>query len=150
MALLNAPHQEVFLCGNVLPDMGYQGNVFFKTSQPDFGWWYCDLNNAWTYMPQRGPTGLQGPPGLDGIQFVGEWDTDTAYVSGNVVGYDGSSYVCVADNSGSPPPNTMYWGVLAERGATWWSGSGAPTLVVGSKAGDYYLDEDSGLVYVLS
>lgn len=35
------------------------------------------------------------------------------------------------------------------EGTAWWYGQGAPTTVVGSKAGDFYLDSDTGLVYEL-
>ena len=60
----------------------------------------------------------------------------------------GSSYICMVSNTGDEPPHAS-WGSLAERGATWFSGHGVPGVVVGSKIGDYYFDEDSDLVYQL-
>ena len=36
------------------------------------------------------------------------------------------------------------------RGSQWFTGSGAPTTVTGSQAGDMYLDVDTGDVYKLS
>ena len=96
----------------------------------------------------QGATGPAGPPGAS--QWQGPWDVSTPYVEYDIVFDAGSSWVCILANTGNEPPNATYWEAMAERGATWWSGSGAPTLVVGSKAWDYYMDEDSGLVYVLS
>ena len=40
-------------------------------------------------------------------------------------------------------------GVMTDVGTVWWNGHGAPTTVVGSKLGDYYLDLDTDLVYQL-
>jgi len=38
---------------------------------------------------------------------------------------------------------------MTDVGTVWWNGHGAPTTVVGSKLGDYYLDLDTDLVYQL-
>lgn len=35
-------------------------------------------------------------------------------------------------------------------GTAWWYGEGTPTTVIGSKAGDYYVDTTTGLVYELN
>ena len=45
-----------------------------------------------------------------------EWDGSTAYVVGNKVAYEGSSYRCIADNAGELPTNTDYWLLIAEKG----------------------------------
>ena len=90
-----------------------------------------------------------GGVGGGSLNWRGPWSSATAYSVDDIVGYGGSSYVCTADCTDVPPPNVACWQTLAQRGATWWSGSGVPSLVVGSSPGDYYLDEDSGLVYVL-
>lgn len=36
------------------------------------------------------------------------------------------------------------------EGAAWWAGEGPPTTVIGSKAGDYYIDKLTGMFYELS
>lgn len=41
-------------------------------------------------------------------------------------------------------------GTDGARGSKWFTGSGAPTSVGGSIAGDFYLDTVTGDVYVLS
>ena len=48
---------------------------------------------------------------------LGEWDNSTNYVVADVVSYQGSSYICVADNNNTLPTDTAYWMVLAEAGA---------------------------------
>lgn len=47
----------------------------------------------------------------------GEWSNSTSYVVADVVSYQGSSYICRADNNNQLPTNTTYWQVLAEAGA---------------------------------
>lgn len=44
------------------------------------------------------------------------------------------------------PVQTM----LTPEGLRVWIGGGTPSLVVGASAGDYYLDEVTGCLYVLS
>lgn len=91
--------------------------------------------------------GVQGPPGMT---WRGAWLEGVSYAVDDAVFSGGSSYICTAAHAGHQPPNATYWDSLAERGATWYSGSGVPSLVVGSKAGDYYLDTDTGIVYQLT
>lgn len=47
---------------------------------------------------------------------LGEWSNSTSYVVADVVSYQGSSYICRADNNNQLPTNTTYWQVLAEAG----------------------------------
>ena len=94
--------------------------------------------------------GITGPPGPVGMAWRGDWSGSASYAVSDVAFSGGSSYICTAANTNHQPPNAAYWDSLAERGATWWSGDGVPTLVVGSKAGDYYLDRNSGIVYQLT
>lgn len=84
-----------------------------------------------------------------GIFWKGPWVISAAYAKGDIVSSEGSSFVCITANSGQPPPNVAYWENLAARGATWWSGAGEPTVVVGASPGDYYLDTVTGLIYKL-
>ncbi len=62
-----------------------------------------------------GPAGPQGPP----ISFRGGWSAATSYAIGDTVSYSGSGYIAVAVNSGREPDvSPVYWGVLAQSGAT--------------------------------
>jgi hypothetical protein len=82
------------------------------------------------------------------LRWKGPWSSSVDYVPGNLVSSDGSAYVCTSSSTNEEPPHA-HWDSLAERGATWFSGHGVPTVVIGSKVGDYYFDEDSDLVYEL-
>ena len=86
-------------------------------------------------------------PGL-GMAWRGPWLATTDYVPGDVVFSAGSAYICTIASTGEEPPHAS-WDSLAERGATWFSAHGAPTFVVGSKLGDWYIDEDTDIVYEL-
>ncbi len=46
----------------------------------------------------------------------GAWSSLTAYTVGEFVDNDGSSYVCVANNTNQEPPNVSYWALLASAG----------------------------------
>jgi len=97
-----------------------------------------------------GTPGPPGPPGPPGLVWRGTWDALTPYSVGDVVFSVGTSYVCTSTNTGHLPPASAFWDSLAERGATWFEGSGVPFAVLGSKFGDYYLDVDTGDIYILT
>lgn len=67
----------------------------------------------------QGATGPAGPPGLI---YVGPYDSSKAYVSTDVVTYNGSSYVAVSGSSGVLPVgatgSAAAWNVLAQAGST--------------------------------
>ncbi len=44
------------------------------------------------------------------------WNSAKAYVVGNRVAKDGSSYVCIAPNTNQAPPNATYWLLIAAKG----------------------------------
>jgi hypothetical protein len=72
-----------------------------------------------------GPAGPTGPAGSVGMIFAGQWVSTTAYVIPDVVTYNGSSYLAIANNSNKQPdtnPNT--WAPLALAGA---AGPAGPT-----------------------
>jgi len=96
------------------------------------------------------PDVLAGITGPVGMTWRGDWSAGASYAANDVVFSAGSSYICTMVHAGHEPPDASYWQNIADRGATWWSGDGVPTLVVGSKAGDYYLDRNSGIVYQLT
>lgn len=104
MALLNAPHQILVVSGNDLPDVGYVGDIYFKTAAPGIGWWYRGVDNSLTYWGPR-------------LSYVGAWDPWTTYNQGDVVVFAGTSYVAVDTNTNEIPPNATYWGSIAVQGA---------------------------------
>ena len=46
------------------------------------------------------------------------YNNATAYVVGNKVSYNGSSYVCILASTGNLPTNTTYWTLIAGKGET--------------------------------
>ena len=44
------------------------------------------------------------------------YDNATAYIVGNKVSYNGSSYICTANTTGNLPTNTTYWLLIASKG----------------------------------
>lgn len=77
---------------------------------------------------EQGPIGLQGPRGEKGEK--------------------GDTVVGPMGPMGLPGRDGID-GKNGERGSKWFTGSGVPKSVEGSIKGDYYLDKDSGDVYVL-
>jgi hypothetical protein len=65
----------------------------------------------------EGPAGPQGPAGEDGAvyQYRGAWSASTPYNEGDVVLYNGSSYVAATGVIGAAPPGAP-WGQLAAKG----------------------------------
>ncbi|TGN80570.1 hypothetical protein EOW77_0028180 [Bradyrhizobium yuanmingense] len=68
------------------------------------------------------------------FQLKGAWSGATAYIVGDVVVLNGSSYVCVLDHTNHTPPNTTYWQLLASKGADGADGAdgAAATVAVGT------------------
>lgn len=68
------------------------------------------------------PQGATGAPGANGksLNYLGEWSAATAYVNSpirqDIVKKDGSVYICVSNNQGASPPNTLYWQLLVAKG----------------------------------
>ena len=57
--------------------------------------------------------------------FWQTYDASKAYVPGNKVSFDGSSYVCTAATVGHEPTDTAYWLLIAQKGE---DGAGADDL----------------------
>ena len=55
-----------------------------------------------------------------------EYSTGKAYVPGNKVSFNGSSYVCTAATTGHAPTDTAYWLLIAQKGA---DGKGAGDML---------------------
>lgn len=76
---------------------------------------------------QTGPQGLQGLQGPRGVNWQGEWDSGTSYLTYDAVQYDGSSWIAVAESLNKIPGTDPEWELLAEQGADGAPGApGAP------------------------
>ena len=53
-----------------------------------------------------------------GVTPLGVYNGATAYVLGDSVSYNGSSYVAIQATTGNTPTNTTYWQILAAKGDT--------------------------------
>ncbi len=73
-----------------------------------------------------GPEGPAGPVGAAGLTFQGTWNPATSYVVGDVVFYNGSSYVCANPVTSATPPDTdtANWDFLALQGLQGPAGGG--------------------------
>ena len=63
----------------------------------------------------KGDTGTAGATGPPGLTWRGDWDSATAYHTGDVVASDGSSYVAVSPSTDGVPPGPN-WELLAAKG----------------------------------
>ena len=84
----------------------------------------------------KGDEGPAGPVGAAGLVFRSTWNSATSYVVGDVVFYDGSSYVCSNNVTSATPPDTdtANWDFLALQGLQGPAGGGFSASVV-NKAG---------------
>ena len=85
----------------------------------------------------QGPMGPQGLPGISGsgggIAYQGTYNAGTSYAVGDVVQWDGSSWVSlVSGNAGSTPgASALTWGMLAAAGAQGPAGAVGPQGPIG-------------------
>lgn len=122
-----------------------------------------------------GPTGPAGQSGSFANSWQGNWESENTYLDGDLVRFEGSTYVATLDATPGVPPPASPWDLVAEEGATgpqgiqgiqgepgaagatgaagtpgtvWTTGAGAPS---GSAAnGDMYLDTITGDIYTYS
>src|SRR5210317_941387 len=59
-----------------------------------------------------------GAQGASGNPWKGVWDSTTNYSNRDVVFYDGSAYVAIADNTNSLPSNLTNWELIVSKGDT--------------------------------
>lgn len=81
-----------------------------------------------------------------GIEWKGAWDVATAYLAGEGVSHEGSSYIALVDTTGDEPPDDGIWQLVTLRGSNWSHGEGAPDNGDGID-GDFYLNETNDDVY---
>lgn len=79
----------------------------------------------------QGPAGPPGPVGPAGLNWQGAWDTDSSYVVDDAVGFNGASWFCISDVTGTgnsnPEEDTTSWALLAAQGAVGPQGPQGPT-----------------------
>ena len=86
---------------------GYDGSVGYTGSQGDIGYF--------------GSTGYVGSQGVPGVNYQGTWNYNSPYVIGDVVLYNGSSYIsnqAVPPYGATPDLNTTFWDLFVEKGYT--------------------------------
>jgi hypothetical protein len=90
------------------------------------------MNGAAGAAGAMGPAGPQGAPGSPGLVFQGTYSSTVSYVVGDVVVFDGSSFVSlVANNVGQTPGlSAAFWGVLTSQGP---QGVAGPTGATGAQ-----------------
>jgi len=71
----------------------------------------------WDLMAAKGDPGSTGAPGPPSIIWKGNWNSATPYQINDAVADLGSSYIAVAGNINSRPPNAN-WNYLAQSGGT--------------------------------
>lgn len=84
-----------------------------------------------------GATGAQGPQGIQGqgFTFRGQWVLGQTYYAYDVVIDQGSSFVCLDENTNQPLTNPMYFKILAskgDKGDTGATGPQGPTGATGA------------------
>jgi len=55
--------------------------------------------------------------GYASLTFQGAYAGGTTYYPNDIVGYNGSSYICILQSTGNLPTNATYWSVLAQAGS---------------------------------
>ena len=79
----------------------------------------------------QGPAGPPGPVGPAGLEWQGAWDTNSSYAVNDAVGFNGASWFCIAEVTGTensnPEEDTESWALLAAQGATGPQGAQGPT-----------------------
>ena len=107
------------------------------------------------YTVKVSDTGLKGRPGL---VWRGDWDGTTTYYVGDVVKYNGSSWIAttytVADADGYPNTTLSNWSLFTEKGDRGLVGTTiSATTPIGSCSIDSYTDqttcESQGGVWIL-
>jgi hypothetical protein len=116
-----------------------QAHTSSNATEPGAG---ASWQTYWRIIAQagdQGPTGATGPAGANGADgmgwedaYKGTWSGATAYVIGDTVTYNGSSYVAISVHTNNPPPNTTYWGVLAAKGNAGPTGTTGATGATGA------------------
>lgn len=93
---------------------------------------YDNASGLWINTQKVGPAGDTGPAGPVGATWQGQWDVLTAYVIDDLVQYEGSTYIAIANDTGTVPgTDPLVWELVAASGAQGVIGP-AGTVAVGT------------------
>jgi hypothetical protein len=84
----------------------------------------------WSLMVSKGTDGTNGGNGTS-FTWRGEYSAGTTYQVNDTVAYSGSSYVAIQAGINHLPTNSLYWTVIASKGA---DGGGGSTLYASALA----------------
>ena len=65
---------------------------------------------------------------ISNIRWRGTWDANDTYTIGDVVRYDGKTWICEIGNSNDAPPSSS-WSIMASDGADGAAGPTGPKFV---------------------
>jgi hypothetical protein len=80
----------------------------------------------------QGPAGAKGDPGDAGLTWRGAWNAQLNYLAGDMVAYEGSSWVAIPASAGgttagyAPPDNLNEWNLVADKGGAGADGPQGP------------------------
>lgn len=115
----NATLQQFTYMGNYSPTVTYNNwNVVSYNNQS----YLCIANNTvgqvptnkayWSLIAAQGAQGEQGVQGA-ALAFVGTYNSASTYQENQLVSYNGSTYVCLQNNTTNQvPTNATYWSVF--------------------------------------
>lgn len=72
----------------------------------------------------------------DSINYTGAYNGATAYITGDAVSYNGSSYVALGATTGNLPTDVAFWQLLAAQGATGATGAAGANGADGADGAD--------------
>jgi hypothetical protein len=97
-----------------------------------------------------GPAGPAGATGAVGLNWLGLWNSGTAYAVNDGISYNGSSYISIqAGTNQKPDTSPLFWNLLAQEGANGNSilnGTINPTSAVGVD-GDFYVNTTTSAIF---
>ena len=81
----------------------------------------------------QGPAGVAGPAGSPGLVYQGAYSSATNYALGDVVLWQGASWVSLinSNHGNTPDQNPAQWGMLTAQGPQGLQGPQGPTGVIG-------------------
>lgn len=92
------------------------GTVYFKLSN-EIGTWSTGVPFGRGPTGLQGPQGIQGPAGPIGMNHRGTWSGADTYEVRDTVFYDGSYFICVAQNTNVVPVDTAAeWDLVSSKG----------------------------------
>ncbi len=128
---LNAPNQKIVANAAVIP-AGANGQIsVYASNQTDLvidvdGYLLSAASGPMGSTGPTGPTGPAGPRGVTGatgsnpVTLLGAWSSLATYAQGDVIFYNGSTYISLTNGNQGNQPNTTpaEWQLLGPAGAS--------------------------------